>query len=518
MRGNMFEYIVVQAGGKGTRLKHLTKNKPKCLVSIDNLPMLFHLFKLFPDKKFIIIGDYKFDVLEKYLGTFAKVDYQLVCASGHCGTLSGIKEALSKIPSDKSFMLIWSDLVLEESDQLKIAGGGNFVALSKTFTCRWRYEKKKFQESPSNTNGVAGLFIFKDKSCLKNLPSDGEFVRYLSEQNIDFKEIFLPKTKEFGLLGVVEGLKRPICRPFNKLTFLEDRVIKEPVDKQGEQLAIREKRWYQYIQNKCDSKNLPHVFSFEPLTIEKVVGKENSDCHLYSMGGLEKQQKEKILTSIVDCLKKIHEIENVDTDYESFVDAYLTKTVKRLNTVKTLIPFSDQPKICINGKECRNIFFCLPEISAHVFKYYPKNFCVIHGDATFSNILFDGTKPVLIDPRGYFGQTELYGDEAYDWAKLYYSVVGNYDQFNLGKFTLEINENDVTFDITSSGFEDLEPVFFKLLEGKVTKAQMKLYHSIIWYSLTTYAWNDYDSICGAFYKGCLELESFFEEINNERIF
>ena len=45
------EYIIVQAGGKGTRLKHLTKNKPKALVSIHNLPMLFHLFKKFPDKK-----------------------------------------------------------------------------------------------------------------------------------------------------------------------------------------------------------------------------------------------------------------------------------------------------------------------------------------------------------------------------------------------------------------------------------------------------------------------------------
>ena len=145
MRGNMFEYIVVQAGGKGTRLKHLTKNKPKCLVSIDNLPMLFHLFKLFPDKKFIIIGDYKFDVLEKYLGTFAKVDYQLVCASGHCGTLSGIKEALSKIPSDKSFMLIWSDLVLEESDQPKIAGGGTSLPFRKHLHADGVMKRKSFK-------------------------------------------------------------------------------------------------------------------------------------------------------------------------------------------------------------------------------------------------------------------------------------------------------------------------------------------------------------------------------------
>lgn len=61
------KYIIVQAGGKGTRLKHLTKNKPKALVPIDNLPMLFHLFKKYPDKRFIIIADYHREVLREYL-------------------------------------------------------------------------------------------------------------------------------------------------------------------------------------------------------------------------------------------------------------------------------------------------------------------------------------------------------------------------------------------------------------------------------------------------------------------
>ena len=61
------DYIIVQAGGKGTRLGQLTHNKPKALVPVQNLPLIFHLFKKFPSKKFIIIGDYKFSVLQKYL-------------------------------------------------------------------------------------------------------------------------------------------------------------------------------------------------------------------------------------------------------------------------------------------------------------------------------------------------------------------------------------------------------------------------------------------------------------------
>ena len=49
-------YIVVQAGGKGTRMQDLTKNKPKALVPVNNLPMIFHLFKKFPDKKFMVLN------------------------------------------------------------------------------------------------------------------------------------------------------------------------------------------------------------------------------------------------------------------------------------------------------------------------------------------------------------------------------------------------------------------------------------------------------------------------------
>mgnify|MGYP001072052072 CR=1 FL=1 len=113
--------------------------------------------------------------------------------------------------------------------------------------------------------------------------------------------------------------------------------------------------------------------------------------------------------------------------------------------------------------------------------------------------------PILIDPRGYFGFTELFGDPAYDWAKLYYSIVGNYDQFNLKRFVLKIEEKEVLLDITSNHWEDMEETFFDLLDDAISEKQIKLIHAIIWLSLTTYAWEDYDSICGAFYKGLLVL-------------
>lgn len=105
-------YIIVQAGGKGSRMERLTRNKPKALVPVNNLPMIFHLFKKFPDKKFVIIGDYKFDVLKRYLNSFTRsLDYELIKAEGK-GTCAGMSAALKCIPDNEPFLLIWCDLIL----------------------------------------------------------------------------------------------------------------------------------------------------------------------------------------------------------------------------------------------------------------------------------------------------------------------------------------------------------------------------------------------------------------------
>ena len=157
------QYIIVQAGGKGSRMQILTRNKPKALVPVNNLPMIFHLFRKYPDKKFIVIGDYKYDVLERYLKEFATVDYQIVCGSGYEGTCAGIQDAINLIPENERFMLIWCDLVLPDDYEIPETDN-NVIGISKDFSCRWKWENGIFSEERSDKNGVAGQFIFRNKS------------------------------------------------------------------------------------------------------------------------------------------------------------------------------------------------------------------------------------------------------------------------------------------------------------------------------------------------------------------
>lgn len=490
------EYIIVQAGGKGTRLKHLTQNKPKALVPVDNLPLIFHLFRQYPNKKFIIIADYKKEVLREYLECFATVKYQVVDAEG-AGTCAGIGKALELFDENVPFILIWSDLILPQGFSLP-DGELDCIGISQTFPCRWSYVDGNFLEEKSVKNGVAGFFSFTDKTKLYDVPQSGEFVRWLQAKRIVLKEISLAGTKEFGILEEYQRLEVKKCRPFNTITIQDNIVIKEGIDEQGKCLALKECAWYEAVSGKHSI--LPKIYSTNPLKMERIHGK-----NIYEYSELSYSEKYHILETLVTALNKLHFSKQVPADSFSMKDAYYYKTIKRLNVIRNLVPFADRPTITINGRVCRNIFFHKRELEQAIDQITCKSFYLIHGDCTFSNMMIreDGT-PVLLDPRGYFGHTEIYGDVLYDWAKLYYSLVGNYDKFNLKEFRLNIAEDEISLKIESNNWEDMEELFFQLTG--VSRHQIRLLHAVIWLSLTTYAWQDYDSICGAFYNGLYYLE------------
>lgn len=491
------DYIIVQAGGKGTRLAHLTANKPKALVPVENLPMLFHLFKKFPDKRFVIIADYKKDVLREYLECFADVKYQVVDAA-KSGTCGGVRQAVGLIPDNQAFMLVWSDLILTDSFHIP-EQEDNYIGISETFPCRWSYRDGTFEEFRSEAHGVAGLFIFKDKSFLSNVPEGGELVKWLKESCFRFTELGLSGTKEFGLLSEYDKLEKEKCRPFNKMTAEGDILIKEGIDEQGKKLALLESKWYELAKTEGVGI-IPEIYTVNPIRMERINGK-----NIYEYTTLTYEEKAVILRKLTDALKNLHGIKRVPADMFSVKEAYYNKTMDRLRKIRDLIPFSNKNEIKVNGRGCRNVFFYRRELEKKLESVKCGSFAFIHGDCTFSNMMLrDDSEPVLIDPRGYFGFTEIYGDPMYDWAKLYYSLRGNYDRFNLKNFRLTIGEKAVELKIESNHWEDMEQEFYEL--SGTDPETIKLLHAVIWLSLTTYAWQDYDSICGAFYNGLYYLE------------
>ena len=499
-----FKYIIVQAGGKGTRLGKQTRNKPKALVSVNNLPLIFYLFNLYKNKKFFIIADYKKDVLKKYLNLYAKVDYKIIETS-ETNTCSGIKDALSFIPNNHPFLLIWSDLLIKEKFKFeKISKSA--IGLSHHFNCRWSFNNGKFEETPSTQNGVSGCFLFKNKSEISDIPSSGEFVRYLSTKNLDLETFNLINGDEIGTIEKLNSYKKSFqCRPFNEIYEKENRIIKKPISKQGYKIAKYEIIAYKAF-NSYNLSFIPKLYNYHPIEMDRINGLPPYDLKFTL------EDKKLIIKNIVSNLSYLHSLRKCKTDIKSILDNYYLKTIKRINEVKSLIPFNNKKTVKVNDLDCLNIYENTHILKSLVYKYLLDSpFCLIHGDCNLSNIIVkDKATPMLIDPRGYFGKTKLYGDPYYDWSKLYYSIYGNYDQFNFKNFTLKINDDSISLSIGSNGYEELESYFFSLIPNCNIK-KIKLIHAIIWLSLTTYAWDDYDSICGSYYNGIYHLTKFIND-------
>lgn len=142
---------------------------------------------------------------------------------------------------------------------------------------------------------------------------------------------------------------------------------------------------------------------------------------------------------------------SVKSDFEMLVR---DKTYKRLSqfsqngvyTPDALVHYQGEPLGTLEeiASHCVDRTLLLPRVPAWT-----------HGDLCFSNMLFDSRADnlKLIDPRGINdgGELTVYGDQCYDLAKLFHSVVGMYDYIIAGRYRLEIIDDfdmDIEFDIS----------------------------------------------------------------------
>ena len=502
--------IIIQAGGKGTRLEHLTHNKPKCIVPVNNIPIVFHMFNKFPEAEFVIIGDYKFEVLENYLETFANAKYILVKSEG-TGNACGIKDALKYIPENEQFMIIWSDLLLGNSfDLSEIEADKNYIGLSKDFKCSWSFKNNKLEKIPSTECGVAGLYIFNNKKLFNNFPETGSFTTWLKNSKIDLLPLDLADSKEVGTIEAINKISSTEnrCRPYNKMEFKSNKVIKTGLTDEGKKLIDREIVWYKKM-TEYGFNSIPEIYSLDPLTMSRIDGTNIFNANL------TKEEKQQVIDKLIDSVTQMHEFETKEQNYWDLEEEYYKKTIKRIQSIRQAIPFANEDYITINGKRCKNVMIH-PQFLKKIVekKLFKTRYCPIHGDCTLTNTMIDKTgKIYFIDARGYFGSEKVLGDIRYDWAKLYYSISGNFDQFNIKNFDLDISDTEVTFKIKSGGWEDFTDYFL----GKIPNCnidEIKIIHAIIWLSLASHAWEDFDSMCLAYYNGLYLLNEYIEGENN----
>lgn len=489
--------IIIQAGGKGSRLRHFTWNKPKCLVSFKGKPIIYHLFDKFVNSNFHIIGDYQLDKIKRYfLISPPKVKYTIY-KTKNSGTCSGIKDVLKNINNNKKIILIWGDLII---NQFPSQTNDTTIFTTSSFTCRWSVQGKQLREITSSKKGIPGVFFFKNKNYLKRIPESGEFVKWLSHNLKNFKIKEIKSLKELGDFDTIEKSYNEIGygRFFNKISIKDKVVTKKALIKDYEKLIINEQHWYSEVL-KLGFKNIPKIISKKPFQMEKING-----SHVFDFKDLNKSKTFKIIENTLVSLSNLHERKKIKSNIKDIEEVYINKTIDRLASVSKIIPnFSSAQTFTINGKKCKNYFYKNNKNKIIELKkllntnfFYP-----IHGDPTFSNFLIKKNfQPVFFDPRGYFfKEKDIHGDKNYDFAKLYYSAVGNYDFFNKRKFKLYINNNNIEILMDNILQHDVNIIFKDYLKKDFQK--IRILHGLIWLSLSGYVKDDIDSILASFYNG-----------------
>lgn len=133
---------------------------------------------------------------------------------------------------------------------------------------------------------------------------------------------------------------------------------------------------------------------------------------------------------------------------KAYLAFYYDKTVERVDAFFRYVKTSNreyawlEAEVLVNGAQCLPFSKLRPYIKHRIQNLYSeKDFCVMHGDFCFNNILYDVPTGIirLIDPRGSFGNDciGLYGDRKYDLAKLLHSAIGHYDYFANDLFSLK---------------------------------------------------------------------------------
>ena len=494
-------YIIVQAGGSGTRMGKYCINKPKCLLPIDGYPLIFHLFNAYKNKNIIIIGDHLSHILFKYIQLYSKKQNIQMLFTYEKGTSAGLKQAVGAfIPDNEPFILTWSDLLFRSEQEFEFTGDVS-IGLSNTFECRWRLSDGEYKNEASSTDGIAGFFAFKNNKNFNKIDCEKSFVRGFLTDNFKTPDSFyLQNVEEIGTSQKYdEYLSNQKCRFFNKIEITEDEVTKTCIDEKYAHLIKDEIRWYEHVQ-KYQLKNIPKLISKDPYKITRVKG---DHCYSDTIKNLSNDEKEKIILNYSSLLNDLHSRETslISEGTTECHNLYYKKTLDRVAEVKGLIPFLNKREIVINNKICKNIFHesAIETFTNNITDLYTDTFSVIHGDLTFSNSLVDKDLNVYtFDPRGSFGNIKIFGDKKYEWSKLYYSVYGNYDSINSKKFDVRITDS-VEYTIESNTFEEFGPLVIQL--SGVSEHRIKLLHSLIWLSLTGYVKEDIDSVLCSFYNG-----------------
>jgi hypothetical protein len=264
--------------------------------------------------------------------------------------------------------------------------------------------------------------------------------------------------KDFGHLDTYYATQRSFFlnqRYFNSMSVDLDRGVLRKCSTHSQKLA-KEIEWYLALPPALQYLG-PRIFQYRKDPEETSVEMEFygypalNDVYLHGRWdpGVWGQVFDAIGRAI-DGMRQYRLSAGQAAQHEALLSMYQGKTIERLESILLDPRFQvlTRDSVLINARKCRGLRRCLsvlPQVLERATVCDQRDFTIIHGDLCLSNILYDRRSGFvrLIDPRGSFGISGIYGDPRYDLAKLSHSFHGDYDFYVNGLFRLDITDYGV---------------------------------------------------------------------------
>ena len=524
--------ILLVAAGLGTRLYHETANLPKCMVQLGMHPALHYIIENLPTnatRKIVVVG-YKGQAITSYLDLNTGADWIYVHQQSPVGPCNAVYLGLKAADLTQPTLILWSDIIIAKEDLKAITATEDNLFLVSTSDFDRTVPIPRYSVQTEGTkiiscqarqtleNGLIGGWWIQDTTDLFNIAAkynaqrESEFTPILADY-VQRHECHIYPVRDyydFGTLDALEATREYFrtkfhTRVYNKLTVEDGMVIK-----QGPRV-VEEFNWYRHVP---DAKFVPEVkLKQGDLYLEEIPAAQT--VYQYLLKEKDIRQVIFLLERITAVVKtKLHLPTGNDIPEADISQMYLEKPRASIYGVERFLPHDIlYEDFRINSKEMRPALFLLVDVYEQLSqKLLPNPQVFIHGDLTLSNILLSESHHFyFIDPRGYFGSTPLYGDRLYDIAKLYYSLVGNFDSWNTGKYRLYIDNKDIFYYIENTGYSFLGQ--WLLNQFAVDKLLIDFIHATIWLSLCAHSLNDIQALTVAYVKGTEILNQVWEELH-----
>ena len=235
---------------------------------------------------------------------------------------------------------------------------------------------------------------------------------------------------------------------FNNITINDNIFRKDSKNLVGKQKINNEINFYLYIINNNIDFSIPKLLDYQDgsLSIEYI----NNSCTLTN-----KIDSFNICEYINKIKQKLFVIHNIKTQVsldviqrDLNIEVY-KKVLDRFNEFDWESNLLYNSIKTVNGIKIKDINYYCNIIKTKIIDCVKNRmyYNIIHGDTHLGNILLDKNDNLFfIDPRGYFGESKLFGLCEYDYAKLLFGLSG-YSVFdNMIINELEINNNNIEID------------------------------------------------------------------------